>query len=203
MLRNAKVYAHARGGTGCGMLRNASAQTHKGNRLPAGANHLAPECNRLEPRANRQRPGAERLTAAPRMLRIVKVSRYEQRANREKKHIEARAKQENFINEARAKPEKAGLTSRELRELNAENVTGHMMKYDEIPKEAKRAARLFHKIVINLPAADPAPKSSKVVKRDLSRSQAHRATHRARDITIMPIKENAASERHSSTRAQP
>ena len=62
-------------------------------------------------------------------------------------------------------------------------------------EEAKRAARLFRKNPINLAAADPAPKSSKVVKRDLSRSQAHIATRRAMGITTMPIKGNATSER--------
>ena len=81
------------------------------------------------------------------MLRFHATNR--ERTER-KKHIEARAKQENFINEDRAKPEKAGLTSRELRELNAENVTGHMMKYDEIPKEAKRKQRERHTFYSNM-----------------------------------------------------
>ena len=127
----------------------------------------------------------------------------EQREKTHRSESEAREFYKRSPSEARESRFNFEGTSRTERRGNAENVTGHMTKYDEIPKEAKRAARLFRKNPINLAAADPAPKSSNVVKRDLSRSQAHRATHRARGITIMPIKENAASERHSSTRAQP
>jgi hypothetical protein len=80
------------------------------------------------------------------MLGNVKVSRYEQRANREKKHIEARAKQENFINEARESRFNFEGTSRTERRGNAENVTGHMMKYDEIPKEQRERRAFFTKL---------------------------------------------------------
>lgn len=124
----------------------------KGNRLPAGANHLAPECNRLEPRANRQRPGAEHLKVAPRMLRNVKVSHDEVR---EKTHRSPREARENSKmkrertkriykrspSEHRESRFNFEGTSRAERRGNAENVTGRMMKNDEIPKEAKRKQR--------------------------------------------------------------
>lgn len=79
------------------------------------------------------------------MLGNVKVSRYEQRANREKKHIEARGKPEKILKRSESEPRESRFnfegTPRTERRGNAENGTGRMMKNDEIPKEAKRKQR--------------------------------------------------------------
>lgn len=97
MLRNAKVYAHTRDGTGCGMLRNASAQTYK--REPPTSRSKSPSTGVQPPRTQDEPPKTRSGTpySSAEMLGNVKVSRYEQRANREKKHIEARGKPEKIL----------------------------------------------------------------------------------------------------------
>lgn len=134
MLRNAKVYAHARGGTGCGMLRNVSAQTHKGNRLPAGANYLEPGTNHQNPGAEHLRPGANHLTAAP----LVGSS-------------EIRTKPESTQESPERTQRARGIVfplyrSRARRAAHRSSQRGGsacMMKYDEIPEEPESGGSVY------------------------------------------------------------
>lgn len=153
MLGNAKVYAHTRGGTGCGMLRNASAQTYK--REPPTSRSKSPSTGVQPPRTQDEPPKTRSGTpysSSAKMLGNVKVSRYEQR---EKTHRSPREAREN----SKTKRERTKRiykrspsehresrfnfegTSRTERRGNAENGTGRMMKNDEIPEEAKRKQR--------------------------------------------------------------